>query len=267
MPLLLYPDKIDSSINSYREVFSDPLKSGNDNGFNGDVLLPLDFSLEIDGLSGIIPHSAFTIPSNSLPETYKIQTGLDQGKQKVAFILHTIEQNLNNNRWTTKITGQTLSIRFEPLTQAEKDAITNAKGLIYSNQKSLSAYAKVNYIGAQSNTSITNTSVTDSSSNVDSSVAYKGGGTCAEPHTPRNLNKGWEGKRVEYVKTIINPSIEGPKLTAKYGKVLAQSILAVIQKEQGYKGFNWNLGGYDITAGGWRFDPELHNGYVVLPEG
>ena len=84
MPLLLYPDKIDSSLNTYREVFSDPLKSGNDNGFEGGVLLPLDFSLEMDGISGIIPHSAFIIPSNSLTEIYKIQSpGINYGKQYI----------------------------------------------------------------------------------------------------------------------------------------------------------------------------------------
>jgi hypothetical protein len=86
----LTTDKIDSCQNSYREVFSDPLKSGDDNAFNPGVILPLDFSLEMDGLSGIIPHSAFTIPSDSLPSSYLIQSGSDKGKQKIAFILHTI---------------------------------------------------------------------------------------------------------------------------------------------------------------------------------
>jgi hypothetical protein len=55
---ILNTNKIDSCLNSYREVFSDPLKSGDDNSFNPGVILPLDFSLEMDGLSGIIPHSA-----------------------------------------------------------------------------------------------------------------------------------------------------------------------------------------------------------------
>jgi hypothetical protein len=132
----LTTDKIDSCLNSFREVFSDPYKSGDDNSFNSGVILPLDFSLEMDGLSGIIPHSAFTIPADSLPKSYLIQSGSDQGKQKIAFILHTIEQNFGSNKWTTKITGQTLNIRFEPLTEAEKAAIKAAK----DKQKSLSDY-------------------------------------------------------------------------------------------------------------------------------
>ncbi len=127
MALIYNTDKSDSCMNSYREVFSDPLKSGDDNAFTGDVILPLDFSLEMDGLSGIIPHSAFTIPENSLPNSYIIQEGTDAGLSKIAFILHTIDQNFNNNKWTTKITGQTLNIRFEPLTEAEKKAIKDAQ--------------------------------------------------------------------------------------------------------------------------------------------
>jgi hypothetical protein len=139
MALIFNTDKTDSCLNSYREVFSDPLKSGDDNSFNPGVILPLDFSLEMDGLSGIIPHSAFVIPSDSLPSSYKIQTGTDAGKQKIAFILHTIEQNFSNNKWTTRITGQTLSIRFEPLTKEEKKQIQDAK----DKQKSLAKYKDV----------------------------------------------------------------------------------------------------------------------------
>jgi hypothetical protein len=147
MALKLNTDKTDSCLNSYREVFSDPLKSGDDNAFNSGVILPLDFSLEMDGLSGIIPHSAFVIPSNSLPSSYIIQTGTDKGKQKIAFILHTIEQNFGENKWTTKITGQTLNIRFEPLTEAEKKQIQDAK----DKQKS-QTLSDFQNVGGESNT-------------------------------------------------------------------------------------------------------------------
>lgn len=136
MALIYNSDKFDSCLNTYREVFSDPLKSGDDNSFTGDVILPLDFSLEMDGLSGIIPHSAFTIPENSLPNSYIIQEGTDKGLSKIAFILHTIDQNFNNNKWTTKITGQTLNIRFEPLTEAEKKTIKDAQ----DTQNSMTKY-------------------------------------------------------------------------------------------------------------------------------
>jgi hypothetical protein len=147
MSLILDTSKTDSCLNSYREVFSDPLKSGDDNSFNPGVILPLDFSLEMDGLSGIIPHSAFVIPADSLPQSYIIQDGPDKGKQKIAFILHTIEQNFGSNKWTTKITGQVLSIRFEPLTDAEKKAIADAK----AKQNSLANYKDPNKIKVNQN--------------------------------------------------------------------------------------------------------------------
>ena len=67
--------------------------------------------------------------------------------------------------------------------------------------------------------------------------------------------------------TVINPAVEGPKLSKKYGKTLAQAILATVQIEQNFKGFNWNLGGFDISAGGWKFDASIHDGYVVAKEG
>jgi hypothetical protein len=137
MPLIFDPGKKDSCLNSFREVFSDPLKSGDDNAYNAGIILPLNFTLEMDGISGLIPHSAFIIPSNSLPSSYKIKSGPDAGKQRIAFILHTIEQNFNSSKWTTKISGQTLNIRFEPLTEGEKINIQNAK----AKQKSLKELA------------------------------------------------------------------------------------------------------------------------------
>ncbi len=139
MALKFNTDKLDSCLNTYREIYSDPLKSGDDNAFTGDVILPLDFSLEMDGLSGIIPHSAFVIPEDSLPSSYIIQDGPDKGLSKIAFILHTIDQNFNNNKWTTKITGQTLNIRFEPMTDAEKKVIKDAQ----ANQNSMSKYKNI----------------------------------------------------------------------------------------------------------------------------
>jgi hypothetical protein len=137
MPLIFDPGKKDSCLNSFREVFSDPLKSGDNNSYDSGIILPLDFTLEMDGISGLIPHSAFVIPSNSLPEPYKIKSGPDAGKQRIAFILHTIEQNFNNSKWTTKISGQTLNIRFEPLTSTESTSIQTAK----AKQKSLKELA------------------------------------------------------------------------------------------------------------------------------
>ena len=219
-------EKFDSCLNTFREVYSAPEADD----FKGSVILPLDFSLEMDGISGIIPHSAFEIPTNCLPKNYLTK----KGESKIAFILHSIDQNFSNNKWTTKIAGQTLNIRFDELTEDQKKRIKD-----FEEQNKL--LQKIRQGGKP--------------------------GKCEEPYTTKGLSRGWDGKKVAFVRTIVDPSVEGPKLTKKYGKTLAQAILATIQIEQGYKGFNWNLGGFDITSGGWRFDPKLHNGYVVAKEG
>ena len=200
MALILNTDKTDSCLNSYREVFSDPLKSGDDNAFNPGVILPLDFSLEMDGLSGIIPHSAFTIPADSLPSSYIIQTGTDKGKQKIAFILHTIEQNFGENKWTTKITGQTLNIRFEPLTEAEKKQIQDAK----DKQKSqnLSDYRDV---GGESNT-ISNTQTTANQLTVKNLLKQSGLSKIAAAGAMGNIQK----------ESIFNPKAINKKDTNGY---------------------------------------------------
>ena len=219
-------EKFDSCLNTFREVYSAPEADD----FKGSVILPLDFSLEMDGISGIIPHSAFEIPTNCLPKNYLTK----KGESKIAFILHSIDQNFSNNKWTTKIAGQTLNIRFDELTEDQKKRIKD-----FDEQNKL--LNKVRQGGKP--------------------------GKCEEPYTTRGLNRGWEGKKQAFVRTIIDPTVEGPKLTKKYGKTLSQAILATMQIEQGNKGFNWNLGGFDITAGNWKFNPKYHNGYVVAKEG
>ena len=128
-------EKFDSTLNTFREIYSNPAVDK----YQGTVILPLDFSLEMDGVSGIIPNSAFEIPTNSLPSSYLVRTGDNKGKSKIAFILHSIDHNFGNNKWTTKITGQTLNIRFDELTDAQKKAIEDFKlpEILKSNAKKL----------------------------------------------------------------------------------------------------------------------------------
>lgn len=119
-------DKFESCLNTYRKKFSNIVKGGistPDQQYEASIIVPLDFSLEMDGISGIIPNSAFEIPSNTLPNSYLTK----EGKSRIAFILHTIEHNFTNNKWTTKITGQTLNIRFDILDPKEKAARKAAK--------------------------------------------------------------------------------------------------------------------------------------------
>lgn len=119
MALIYKSEKFDSSLNTYRETFSNPdnipTTEGNENQYDASIVIPLDFSLEMDGISGIIPNSAFEVPANILPKTYLTK----KGESKIGFILHTIDHNFNNNKWTTKITGQTINLRFDPLSPEE----------------------------------------------------------------------------------------------------------------------------------------------------
>ena len=119
MPLIYSSEKFDSCLNTFRETFSNPdnipSSEGDEQQYDASIVIPLDFSLEMDGISGIIPNSAFEVPSNVLPTTYLTQ----KKESKIAFILHTVDHNFNNNKWTTKITGQTLLIRFDPLSAEE----------------------------------------------------------------------------------------------------------------------------------------------------
>lgn len=119
MTLIYSSEKFDSCLNTFRETFSDPnnipTTEGNEQQYEASIIIPLDFSLEMDGISGIIPNSAFEIPSNILPKMYLTK----KGESKIGFILHTIDHNFNNNKWTTKITGQTINLRFDPLTAEE----------------------------------------------------------------------------------------------------------------------------------------------------
>jgi hypothetical protein len=119
MPLIYSSEKFDSCLNTFRETFSNPdnipSSEGDEQQYDASIVIPLDFSLEMDGISGIIPNSAFEVPANILPKMYLTK----KNESKIAFILHTIDHNFNNNKWTTKITGQTLLIRFDPLSAEE----------------------------------------------------------------------------------------------------------------------------------------------------
>ena len=65
----------------------------------GTALIPLEFNLTIDGLAGVLPYNAFLVPNNRLPKSYR---------NRVAFCVFSINHNLDDNRWTTTLRGQTI---------------------------------------------------------------------------------------------------------------------------------------------------------------
>ncbi len=112
---------IDPSMNIYKELIAN-YKLTNNTENNGTVIIPLEFSINMDGISGIIPNSAFIIPSDILPSSYKDSLG----NVKIAFIIHKINQEFNNNKWITSISGQTISISHneETFKQSQSDPKT-----------------------------------------------------------------------------------------------------------------------------------------------
>lgn len=101
-------DEIDSSTNTYKTILSKYRNQHNPTN-RGTTIIPLTFELEMDGISGIIPNSAFVVPVNMLPSSYATRKNL----RKICFIIHSIKQNIGEGRWTTTISGQTLNIRFD----------------------------------------------------------------------------------------------------------------------------------------------------------
>ena len=61
-------------------------------------IIPLKFNLELDGISGIVIGNLFKLDKSRLPNSYH--------KSDVVFVVFGEEQNINDQDWTTTITGQ-----------------------------------------------------------------------------------------------------------------------------------------------------------------
>ena len=80
----------------------------------GVTLIPLEFSLTMDGISGILPYNAFLIPNNRLPKKYR---------NRVAFAIFSINHNLGDNRWTTTLRGQTILLN-QPVLSSNRNTVS-----------------------------------------------------------------------------------------------------------------------------------------------
>ena len=76
---------------------NDPKK----NKSQSSVLIPLEYSIKIDGMAGILPYNAFRIPNSRLPERYR---------NKVAFAVFSINHTFEDNNWFTTLRGQTIML-------------------------------------------------------------------------------------------------------------------------------------------------------------
>lgn len=71
-------------------------------------MIPLEMSIKMDGLSGILVNQTFMVPPQRLPLSYRPPDGGD--KTNVAFIVRKIENSIENNKWYTNISGQSIHL-------------------------------------------------------------------------------------------------------------------------------------------------------------
>jgi hypothetical protein len=131
----------------------------------------------------------------------------------------------------------------------------------------------------ENNTEVTTNTTTNTTTNKPKTTKTTSTNRCANfDETSINgvgravVPPSWRGKNLcrEYKKTEIakeDRKALGQKLTKLVGVNAAKSAMASIQNEQGFRGFNWNLGGVDLTDGRWSYDPTYMDGYILLPEG
>jgi len=204
------------------------------------AIIPVSINFTTDGISGFNMYQSFCVNEELLPYTYTAKNKMDEESvdRRVGFCVIGLSHTIENNQWNTSVKSNMVYLRDNiDYVSASKEKNESAAGFTKIDNKVLNI--------------VTNTKT----------------GRCDEPYTNKNLNKGWEGKKQAFRRTEIDPNIEGKKLTKAYGSTLARAIMATIKLEQNFRGFNYNFGGFDITAGGWKFNPELHDGYVVALEG
>lgn len=101
----------------------------------GTILIPLEYNLTLDGISGILPYTAFKVPNNRLPKKYK---------DRVGFAVFSINHNFDNNQWTTQLRGQTLLLDNnlqEDIREVQIDELQSNAQQIVQNLTNIGAYA------------------------------------------------------------------------------------------------------------------------------
>jgi len=67
--------------------------------------LPIEYSIKIDGISGILPYNAFRIPEDRLPKQYRNNDGLGG----IDFAIFSINHSIEENKWYTILRGQIIT--------------------------------------------------------------------------------------------------------------------------------------------------------------
>ena len=77
-------------------------------------VIPLEFNVTLDGISGIVIGNVFKIDESRLPKAYQENKGSNNGGANVGFIVFTEKQSIgSNNDWTTDISGKMIILPGE----------------------------------------------------------------------------------------------------------------------------------------------------------
>ena len=97
-------------VEACRNTLSEKLKAlqANEEESEAAAMIPLEFNLKMDGISGILVNQTFVIPPQRLPISYQDKT--DPTVTKLGFIVRKIESTIENNQWITSISGQSLNL-------------------------------------------------------------------------------------------------------------------------------------------------------------
>ena len=68
----------------------------NDILVNPTLIMPIEYSIKIDGISGVLPYNIFRIPDSRLPKKYR---------GKIDFAVFSINHEIESNRWYTILRG------------------------------------------------------------------------------------------------------------------------------------------------------------------
>ena len=93
-----------SNVDSVKTIYNDRCNKlkANNKVTRGLPIIPVDFNVNMEGVSGISKLQVFTIPDALLPRAYSVGIK-DSGQYKVAFVVYGLEHSVENNTWTTKI--------------------------------------------------------------------------------------------------------------------------------------------------------------------
>jgi hypothetical protein len=97
-------------VEACRNTLSEKVKAiqANEEESEAAAMIPLEFTLKMDGISGILVNQTFVIPPERLPISYQDKT--NPAATKLGFIVRKIENTIENNQWITSISGQSLNL-------------------------------------------------------------------------------------------------------------------------------------------------------------